>query len=342
MIRPRPTKDGKTRYQVRKLKNIKVRTFATKGEANRYEKEQKKLRATRESFPDDFRENITVATAIEQFIEERFDSSQSSYKSRVSQLMWWKNHLGHMKLSQMDNSGRPVMSKHRSILKRSRCNSTVNCYMSAISTVFTFAMDEKGWMTNNPALRFHLKVSNGRMRFLSIPEQKKLLASTQESSNPHLYLIVLLALSTGGRKNEIRELKWSSVYFDKKRIILEKTKNGKIGVLRLSKKPLEELKKHYESRCKDSDFLFPRAWDFNNPITIRSAFAAALARCGIRDFHFHDIRHTFASNLAASGASLFELAKALRVTIPMVERYAHLTEQHSFRGIDKSNRKIFK
>lgn len=353
MIRKRRRKDGSTGYCVWGLNDIESKTFNSRAEAKRYVKEQLKLRSTRKNFPYDFREKLTVSDAIDQFIDECFDPTQSAYRSRVSQLKWWSCQIGHYTLAQMDSSGRPIISMHRNILKKGkdipihkrkeRCNSTVNCYISAISTVFTFAVDDKEWIRNNPALRFHLNTGNGRTRFLSPSEQKILLESTQESSNRHLYLIVLLALSTGGRKNEIRCLKWSNVLLDKKKIILDKTKNGDIGVLPLSGKPLEELEKSYLTRCIHSEFVFPRKHDVSKPTTIRSAWAAALKRTDIYDFHFHDLRHTFASNLAAAGATLYELKAALRHrSISMVAKYAHLTDHHTAKITRKVNRKLFK
>lgn len=56
---------------------------------------------------------------------------------------------------------------------------------------------------------------------------------------------------------------------------------------------------------------------------------AALARAGIEDFRFHDLRHTCASYLAAQGASLLEIADVLgHRTMAMVKRYSHLAEGH--------------
>ena len=50
----------------------------------------------------------------------------------------------------------------------------------------------------------------------------------------------------------------------------------------------------------------------------------------MEDFTFHDLRHTFASYMAMDGATLIEIADALgHLTLNMVMRYSHLTEEHS-------------
>jgi integrase len=63
------------------------------------------------------------------------------------------------------------------------------------------------------------------------------------------------------------------------------------------------------------------------PIAIRSLRAAydeALAKAGITDFHFHDLRHTFATRLVQNGVDLYKVQKLLgHKNIAMTERYAH-------------------
>ena len=62
----------------------------------------------------------------------------------------------------------------------------------------------------------------------------------------------------------------------------------------------------------------------------QEAWDEARLAAKIEDFTFHDLRHTFASYLAMSGATLAELAEALgHKTLAMVKRYAHLSEAHT-------------
>jgi integrase len=62
----------------------------------------------------------------------------------------------------------------------------------------------------------------------------------------------------------------------------------------------------------------------------------ALEAAGISDFHFHDLRHTTASMLAAQGASLLEIADVLgHKTLAMVKRYSHLVVDHKAKVIEK-------
>ena len=60
------------------------------------------------------------------------------------------------------------------------------------------------------------------------------------------------------------------------------------------------------------------------------AWYAALDEAKIKDFRFHDPRHTAASYLAMSGATVPEITAVLgHRTLQMVKRYAHLSDQHT-------------
>ena len=49
----------------------------------------------------------------------------------------------------------------------------------------------------------------------------------------------------------------------------------------------------------------------------------------IDDFHFHDLRHTFCSNLILSGSGLKEVKEMIgHSDISMTDRYSHLTLEH--------------
>ena len=76
---------------------------------------------------------------------------------------------------------------------------SVNRYLS-----YTVCVKEKFILDHNPVkIVPKLKEPRVRTRFRSDEERKQLLAECRKSSNPDLYLVVMLALSTGGREMEI-------------------------------------------------------------------------------------------------------------------------------------------
>jgi integrase len=74
----------------------------------------------------------------------------------------------------------------------------------------------------------------------------------------------------------------------------------------------------------------------------RGAWESAVRAAEIEDFRFHDLRHSAASYLAQCGASLAEIAQFLgHKTLQGVQRYAHLTDQRSQRGVDRMHERLF-
>ena len=70
-------------------------------------------------------------------------------------------------------------------------------------------------------------------------------------------------------------------------------------------------------------------------IDIKKGFKTALKKAGIKDFRFHDLRHTFASHLIMAGVDLTTVKELMRHKgIKMTLRYAHLSPNHRKRGVD--------
>jgi integrase len=77
------------------------------------------------------------------------------------------------------------------------------------------------------------------------------------------------------------------------------------------------------------DRVFP-GLQLDKPLAIDAYWYQALSRAEIKDFRFHDLRHSAASYLAMSGATAPEIAAVLgHRQLQMVKRYAHLGEQHT-------------
>jgi integrase len=139
-----------------------------------------------------------------------------------------------------------------------------------------------------------LKGMTKRVRFLMPDEIQKLLSKCDGLLTGLLKPIVTVALHTGMRKGEILTLKWNQVNFDQGIISLEDTKNHERRDI-----PMDEtVKATLRNVKRKGDLVFPsRNQTRIEYATIHLAFREALEKAGITDFRFHDLRHTFASNL---------------------------------------------
>jgi integrase len=218
----------------------------------------------------------------------------------------------------------------------------VNRYLAVLSHLFTVAMKDWGWVDDTPLRKLRKpKEPRGRVRVLSDAERTALLLACQTSRNRALYPLVVLAISTGMRLGEMLSLTPVQVELEKGRAVLQRTKNGDCRAVPLAGLALELLKPLVAACGGEEQLLFPGA-NPTKPVEIKKAWQNALARAGIEDFRFHDLRHCAASYLLESGATQPQLAEVLgHRTLQMVKRYTHLREPESARIVAAMNAKVF-
>lgn len=129
------------------------------------------------------------------------------------------------------------------------------------------------------------------------------------------------------RLTEITSLTWQRVDFQRGCIYVTNTKNGKDRTIPMNDQTRSVLLS-LRNTSGDADKVFTAL-----PI-ISMAFPKACRKAGIEDFHFHDLRHTFATRLADSGVDVVTIAALLgHSTIQMATRYTHPTDERNRRAI---------
>ena len=206
---------------------------------------------------------------------------------------------------------------------------TVNRSLSCLKSMFHRAMDWGKFNGDNPVKKVKfLKEANKRLRYLEREEIAKLLQHCRGNLKP----IVILALNTGMRLGEILSLKWCHIDINSNTIHILDTKNGskrempineqvKTALIRTRKNPL-------------SAYVFCN--EKGDPVKdIRKSFFTALKKSGIVSFRFHDLRHTFASQLVMSGVDLNTVRELMgHKSLEMTLRYSHLSPDHKKRAVD--------
>lgn len=289
----------------------------------------------------------TINEAIERFVREEGANERARLHFRR-----WSEKLGSQFLAAItDVSLDQAISDFRHVNKFQA--STINVHLAALSSLMRRAK-QWGWIKRNPVLDVKRpRPPKGRVRFLSDDERERLLRGCEASGYPQLYLIVVLALSTGMRKEEILSLKWNDVELKDGVIILQNTKNKERRRVAVRGLALDLLRQHAKVRRIDSDFLFPGerpspqkdctvVHKSDRHFDIRKPWVRALNLASIEDFVFHDLRHSCASYLAMGGASPLEIAEVLgHKSLDMVKRYAHLAESHVASVVERMNKSIF-
>ena len=178
-------------------------------------------------------------------------------------------------------------------------------------------------------------------RALSIEEQIRLLESAMNGTKHHnltgyeRYLVYKLALQTGLRANEIRNLTMSSFDFDNRTVTLTGayTKNKKLAVLDLKRDTALELKSFLSNKM-------PGVKVFAVPNQPAKMIKPDLKAAGLEyktdegQADFHGLRHSFITNLARAGvhpSDAMVLARHKTITLTM-DYYTHV-KRESLQGI---------
>jgi integrase len=242
---------------------------------------------------------------------------------------WLRAELGDIALADLSPL---VLRTWRDSLRPFLKPNSIRRYLTSLSAVLTAGVVHYEWLSKHPLHQVRkLPTPPDRERFLDATEQARLLTACQASRNRQLYLAVTLALSTGARKSELLQRTWSDLDLDRGLLRLQHTKNGDRRAVPIVGKALELLQLHAQSPAH-SHWVFPNRGG-EKPMFIDYAWRQACARAEIADLHFHDLRHTAASNLAMSGASLRDIAEILgHRSLKQTMKYAHLLEPHT-RGV---------
>lgn len=217
---------------------------------------------------------------------------------------------------------------------------TVNRELALARHAFNVAIRQWEWASRNPfTVVTREREPKGRDRWLREDEERGLLAACPT----WLRNLIVFALETGMRLGEILALPWRNVDLARQTVYVAAgtTKSAFPRTIPLRAKGVALLAAiQARPRAVASVLVFPsRRGRLITQGTVNRAFRRALARAGIADFRFHDLRHTFATRLCQAGVNLYVVQRLLGHQDPkMTQRYAHhCTEslQHGLRLVEQ-------
>ena len=176
----------------------------------------------------------------------------------------------------------------------------------------------------NPARSVtHRREDNNRVRFLTDEEEKSLRKVVKKKWPKHLPELDL-AINTGIRKGSQYGLTWDMIDWKSRELHIPRTKNEEPLHVPLNDAAVSALKAVLKKGDgKGRVFTSSKTGE---PLENRSHwFDDAVIAARLKNFHWHDLRHTFASRLRMKGAPLEDIADLLgQKSLTMTRRYAHL------------------
>ncbi|MBF0556408.1 MAG: site-specific integrase [Nitrospirae bacterium] len=286
------------------------------------ENQRRAIREGKEPEPIKRISNFTFRQLSEQYLI--WAERQRSFRSKRGFILQLVDVFGNLPLRSFNTMQIEQFQTRR--IEKGNKPATVNRLLATMKHMFTKAvqweMADDSTFKKIRQVRL-LEENNRRLRYLSKDECKELL----RNCNGYLNAIVTFALNTGCRRGEILSVKWDNIDLTHGFIRLDRTKNGECRDIPIN----DDLKAVLQSitRRLDIPYVFfdeTTGKPFND---VKRSFQTACRRAGIRDFHFHDLRHTFASHLVMGGVDITTVSKLLgHKSLTMTLRYSHLSPNH--------------
>lgn len=220
---------------------------------------------------------------------------------------------------------------------------TVNNHLVILGKLLRTA-EEWGVLETVPKIR-RLKAEEAPFDWLRPEESKKYLAAA-EAHYPQWSAMLWLALRTGMRRGELFALRWENADFGNRLITvrhsafrgkLGPTKNSKVRQIPISSRLMQVLQAHERDKGRHSPFVFPnRDGKLSRHMDhVNRPHHGSLEAAGLRRIKFHELRHTFASQLVTAGRSLAEVQELLgHKSVEQTMRYAHLSPDRMHSAVE--------
>lgn len=241
-----------------------------------------------------------------------------------------KHHPSVTKLSQI----KPIaLEKYKTERLKKVKARTVNNELVTIKGIFNQAV-KWDYLHENPGKNIQkIKGLPPKLpRFLS---QDELGAFFKHCPDKHLPLFKMFYY-TGMRRDEVRDLRWSDVDFDRKVIIVrsKETFTPKSTEREIPIHP--ELMKILQALPRSHELIFTQNGDPHGRNVFRDWFLSICKKAGIKDITLHDMRHSFASHLIMKGVDLTTVKELLgHADIQTTMIYSHLAKAHIAKAVER-------
>lgn len=230
-------------------------------------------------------------------------------------------------------------SKLNGITKRGgkRKIASVNRELEVLRAMLNFAMQSE-WIIKNPFTLTKGVISKAaeveRDRVLSFDEERRLFETCTDKRS-HLKALLICALDTAMRRGEIFKMRWQDVNFENDEIVIPQTnaKTEESRTVGMTPRLKEQLKLLWEVSPRDTNQLV-----FGITNTIKTAWKTACRLADVKDFRFHDCRHTATTRMIASGSPHTEVMKITgHSQLSTFLRYLNITSEMTSKVASRLN-----
>jgi integrase len=202
--------------------------------------------------------------------------------------------------------------------------STVNRELTTLKRLFNYAVENRKLKENPMRFVKMLAEPESRERYLTIEEKQRLLVAC--AKNTQLLAIVLIALLTGWRRGQILGVRKQDLDHSRQAVNIKKSKQNKARKALVSP-VVWNIFLSLSEKANDHLFISQKT---GKPLKdFKIAWWNALDRAQIEDFHFHDLRHSFATKMLDDGHESRMIQEALgHARISTTGIYTHVLDEN--------------
>lgn len=266
------------------------------------------------------RGELTLAELWDIYCREHLDARCSPKTARAEKNLF-ERHLSTLGTRQLsDISPKACKSLHSKIGKDAR--TSANRAIQLIRRLYRYAARHHGYEGKLPTAGVELFREQSRERFLSADELPTFLKACDDEGQPWADFF-RLAIYTGARRSNLQAMRWEAVDIKARTWTIPgaEAKNGRDMTLTVPQPAIEILQRRKAEQgqaknksIKASPFVFPALRDMGGPGHLSQParpFDRICERANLKGVRIHDLRRTAGAWMAASGASLPMIGKAL-------------------------------
>lgn len=317
-------RNGKFQVQVRRTGQSTVsRSFNRLADAKEWAR-LKEAQADRQELAPSRKELATLKLSdlVIRYRDEVVPTKRGAEVERIILNAFLRHPICNKRLSELTTAD---FASYRDERLQAITSKSLKRQLSPVSNMFEVAASD--WqlpLKENPLAKLTLRaIDNKRERRLRNGEWQRLLEAAKTTRNPNVIPIIRFALETAMRRGEILALRWSDIDIERQSATITESKNGYSRAVPLTKTATSIL---IEAKQLTDDSA---NWE-NEPVFPVTANGFKLAwkrlvnRAGIRDLHFHDLRHEAISRLFELGLTVPEVGSISgHRDMRMLFRYAH-------------------
>lgn len=293
-------------------------------------------------------ERITFAELAREYLEKYSRPMKSASSARTDEGLLLHHlvpHFGDHRIGEVDKGALYEYRAERqkeTVLGRSRPVSaaTLNRETSLLRAMLSFAVEIE-WLDANPLLRVKMLHEEPRRKILPLPLLQEMVdrchvLGHHSEATLRLKHIILVALNTGMRKNEILRLTWEQVNLGTRYITLTETKSKKPRSIWMNGALLDLMQRLHGPYKSRRGPVFPGTKG-QAQLDIKQAWGGLLRRLGIEGFRFHDLRRcwsTYAKGEMVArqqGLGHSSLAMTAAYTVPLEDDLRKMYESFQVR-----------